>query len=439
MALVIDPKRIEYWEEVAKRCPKLYKALTPRLTKYIPRTHPPTEKQAAFLLLDNLESFYGGAAGGGKSDALLMAGLQYVDYPEYSGLILRRTYKDLSLPSSILDRAHEWLRPTDARYHPKLHQYTFPSGSNLTFGYLAHESDVYQYDSAQFQFVGFDELTQFSERQYRFLFSRMRRQKGSRVPLRMRSASNPGGIGHLWVKSRFIMNAQRHKRVFIPARLEDNPHVDIESYDEALQELDPVLRMQRRFGDWDVVDDGNIFKRDWFTKFLQERPQKAVRVRYWDLAATEGGGDFFAGALVARYPDKTWGVENIIRGKHSPAKVEAIIKSTAQADGRAVRIRLEQEPGSSGKTVCDMYVRMLAGYDVKGIPSTGNKVTRWRPFAAQAEAGNVLVYSAPWNSDWIDELCAVPNSEHDDQADATAGAFNAIASDPQIKFEVSRL
>ena len=122
---------------------------TPRLNEYI--AHKPFSKQMAFLMLPHVEAFYGGAAGPGKSDALLMAALQYVDVSGYAALLLRRTYADLSRPGALMDRAREWLAGTDAIWNGARHTWRFPSGAQLAFGYLEHDGDELQYQSAEFQ------------------------------------------------------------------------------------------------------------------------------------------------------------------------------------------------------------------------------------------------------------------------------------------------
>jgi len=137
----------------------LQKALTPRLTKYIP--YEPTPKQRAFLLMNDVkEILYGGACGGGKSVAQLMAALQFVDIPGYSAILFRKTYADLALPGALISMSKEWLMPFvesgEVKWSEKEKKYTFPSGATLAFGYLESENDSYRYQGAQFQYIGMD-------------------------------------------------------------------------------------------------------------------------------------------------------------------------------------------------------------------------------------------------------------------------------------------
>lgn len=362
--------------------------------------------------------------------ALLAGALQYVDRPRYAALLLRRSYSDLAKPEALIDISHQWLRGTGARWVAQEHKWVFPeSAATISFGYLDSENDKYQYQSAAYQYIGFDELSQFSETQYTYLFSRLVRLAGSDVPLRMRAASNPGGTGHEWVRRRFVRPPEppSSNRIFIPARLEDNPGVDQEAYRRSLGELDHVTRMQLEQGDWDIQPAGNMFRREWF-EIVAAAPAEARRTRGWDFAATEGGGDWTVGTRMSRTRSGLYFVEHVLRGQWSPRGVESVVLQTAAADGPSVRIRMEQEPGSSGKMVVENWVRLLAGYDVAARPATGEKSTRWRPLSAQCEAGNVKLVRGPWVEAWLSEMERVPQEgQHDDQADSAAVAFNDLA------------
>lgn len=195
-------------------------------TPFIP--HKPHPKQLAALLVPNQEMLFGGAAGGGKSDWLLMAALQYVDIPFYSAIIFRKSLSDLNQEEALITRAHEWLDEwyPHVKYIPAKHAFKFPSGATLAFGYIGDFRTNERYQGAAYQFVGWDELTQHFEEDYLYLFSRCRRAQCDnhggrivdgkadplpddpnckdcwrfaplrRVPLRIRATCNPGGIGH---------------------------------------------------------------------------------------------------------------------------------------------------------------------------------------------------------------------------------------------------
>lgn len=396
---------------------------------YIP--FEPTNKQLEFLLNFEKEILYGGAAGGGKSVALLMAALMFVNEPTYKALILRRNFSQLTLPGALIDMSHEWLRSTDAKWNDQKKSWTFPSGASVNFGFLDSENDKYRYQGSAFHFVAFDELTQFMESQYIYLFSRSRKNMGSKIPLRFRSASNPGGVGHEWVKNRFI-SEKKPGRVFIPAGLGDNPYLNREEYEKNLDELDPVTRKQLKDGDWNVLPGGNFFKREKF-EIVEDYPKKARSIRFWDLAGTaEGFGrdpDFTAGVRICEQNGIYW-VVDVITKRLSPVGVEGLIKQTAELDGVHTEIYMEQEPGSSGLSTISHYARnVLKGFCFRGVRSTGSKITRAKPFASAVENGNVKLVRGCWNRDFIEECVAFPQEGiHDDQVDAASGAFEQLAS-----------
>lgn len=395
--------------------------------KYIPTR--PFKNQLIFLSLDDTEAMYGGAAGGGKSEALLMGALYYVNDPNYHSLILRRTYKDLALPGALMDRSWEWLGETDAEWSSSDKTWVFPSGSTLTFGYLQHEKDKYQYQSSEFQYIAFDELTQFTESQYLYLFSRLRKNKNSKIPLRIRSATNPGGVGHEWVKERFITGS----KPFIPARLEHNPYLLQEEYEKSLLNLDHITHRRLRFGDWDIYQSGGLFKREWFTdNIIDSIPDTTLYTcRAWDLAATTKDKsvdpDYTAGVLLAIDRSNIVYILDIIKFRGTPHQVEKKILETARLDGSDTMIIMEQEGGASGKIVIDDYSRKLAGYTFYGSTPNKNKVDRAKPVSSYAEHGNIRMLRGSWNHEFITEIVAFPNKDvHDDQVDALSHAFNTI-------------
>jgi predicted phage terminase large subunit-like protein len=396
---------------------------------YIP--HAPTTRQALFLACMVREAFYGGAAGGGKSDALLMAAVQFIDVPGYNALLLRRTYADLSLPGAIMDRSHEWWDGTAARWHRHDKRWDFPSGARVSFGFLATDADLERYRGAEFQFCGLDESTQFTGKQILFLFSRLRRLSGSNIPIRLRNGSNPGGIGHEWHKERYLNPLTQRERPFFPAKLLDNPYLDQKEYTRSLENLDPVTRAQLLEGDWNARFDGGLFRREWFTP-IDALPDQANRVRYWDLAATKQTGssdpDWTVGVRVSRDRQGLWTIEDVRRIRGTPAEVENLMRQTAELDGTSVRIFIEQEPGASGKIVTDRFIReVLVGYAVYAVRATGPKLERAKPYSAQVNAGNVRILRSTWNTAFYDEHEAFPLGAHDDQVDAASGAFAQLA------------
>lgn len=295
-------------------------------SKYIP--HDPTPKQLEALKSDSKELLFGGALGGGKSDYLLMCALQYADVPGYASAVFRKALTDLKLPGALLDRARDWLQPFmktrrnpsgTVTYVPGEHTYYFktknPDGTDgvparLCFCYIGEANIKDRYQSAEFQTICFDEISQWETAgDYKFMTTRLRKnvcrihgkkkngeanyvdgcdecalKKAS--PTRLRAATNPGGLGGLWIKKRWqilpdielypdkreALRAIREgvrvpfvgthpNRVFVPSYIDDNPYLDQVQYREFLDELDPHLRSQLRDGNWEARADSR-YKRE---------------------------------------------------------------------------------------------------------------------------------------------------------------------------------
>lgn len=404
--------------------------------------HRPTPKQWLALSLPKIrEMLYGGAAGGGKSDFLVMAALQYIDIPGYSAIIFRRTFTQLAAPEDgLMARAMAWLAPHPdfTGSNPVSGIYTrwkFRGGGTLSFSHMQHEKDKYDHQGPSYQFIGWDELTQFSESQYRYLLGRLRMLEGFPAPLRVRAASNPGGSGHDWVKERFPVPDHGVRRpipnrCFVPAKLSDNPHLDREDYAKQLAELHPFERQQLLDGDWDARPPGSRFKREWF-EIVPEGPKPSSRrLRYWDLAATEPKAGADPDWTVGTLWDENEGdyfICDVVRFRGSPQDVDARLKATAGADGVETAIWIEQEGGASGKIAATHLRRLLAGYDVNFDRPTGDKVVRSNPMASASEGGLIKLVAGPWVPAWLTEAEMFPGGSHDDQIDSADGGYGKIA------------
>jgi predicted phage terminase large subunit-like protein len=417
------------WEQVLEY-------LQPKMSDYCPEE--PSLPQKVFLRTNGIEALFGGAAGGGKSSALLMSALQFVDIPNYSAILFRRTFADLSLPGALMDRFKSWMSNyDDVHWNNNSFVATFPSGARISFGYLNNQSDYLRYKGSEFQFIGMDEVTEIRESDYRYMFSRLRRPNSgplSEVPLRMRCASNPAPN---WVRQRFIVEGLSEGRIFVPSKLTDNPGIDADSYRQALQALDPIERRRLEEGDWWSTTLGSLFERESVIIIDQSEvptiSNTARVVRFWDLAATEPSSnnpdpDYTVGTLMM-FDQGIAYIMDVKRVRVRGEKVEQLISQTAYEDGLDTPILMEMEPGSSGKALVDQYARyVLPGYNFSGVRATGDKVTRARPFAAAVANGNVRVVRGPWLTQWLDELSSFPEAcDHDDQVDSAVGAFTHLA------------
>jgi hypothetical protein len=254
------------------------------------KTWKPHPKQVKFLELPDeiFEGFFGGSAGPGKSEVILMYPIarKLIDHPRFKGIIFRRTYPELE--ESLIPRSFEWYPYFGGKYNASKHVWIFPSGASIRFGYSDNENDVRQHDTAEYNYLGIDELTHFTEFQYLYLTHRVRTSVAG-LPSIVRSASNPGNVGHAWVRERFILPKRQGfaiikdsktgaKRIYIPAYLHDNPTLvqNDPTYMDRLRLLPEAERKAKLEGDWDAFS-GQVFTEFRYSK-LHNEPENYIHV-----------------------------------------------------------------------------------------------------------------------------------------------------------------
>lgn len=493
--------RVDQEAQAREDCLAVFDALYPNIigNPYIP--HWPTAPQAHFLGLhvtsghpetEVFEALFGGAAGGGKSDALLMAAAQYAwKNPDYAGVCLRRSYAELAQPDALMDRAIKWWVPAGVTWNGGDKMFTFPSGGRIKMNYHAHPRDDLQFQGAAYQFVGWDELTHWPDsRAYEWIsLSRVRRAEGSKVPLRALSTSNPGGPGHQWVKDRFVGGTDIHGNYvpgqypYVPARVTDNPHLDSAAYIESLSRLHPVTRAQLLEGDWGARDPGDYFRAEWFGPVLdpEEFPissNDCVRIRWWDLAASEReDAARTAGVQMVRMRSGVRIVTHAVAFRATPGKRDDLILQQARIDGRGCVVGIEIEGGSGGLAQFEALAKRLheEGFRAVGArpqeqtkeeslrvlrnsANVGAKAARADPVASCLERGwqrrgeggdgrngwwgadagvppllqrdGIRLMAGPWVQEYLNELEGFPDVPTMDLVDATSGAWAWLETHP---------
>ncbi len=433
--------------------------------------------QEAFLASAADIVIYGGAAGGGKSHALLMEPMRHVNVPNFSAVLFRRTTVDLRNQGGLWPASREMYLPAGGRpRETPLLEWRFPAGSAVQFAHLEHEKTAYSWQGAQVCLIGFDELTQFTVFQFWYLLSRNRSTCGVRPYVR--ATCNPEAdswVAELiawWVDQEtgyaipersgvirwFIRvndtliwgdspeDLAHHvddrgepippkSLTFIPASLEDNPRL-MEAdpgYRANLMALTTVERERLLKGNWKIRPAAGLyFRRDWVTVH-DAAPANLRIVRGWDLAATEPregtDPDWTTGTKMGVTPEGHFWILDHVYDRRSPGGVENMIFNTATNDGRRVEIAIPQDPAQAGKSQRVALAKKLAGFTVRFRLEGGDKITRFSPFSAQCEAGNVSVVRGAWNERWFRELENFPPEEHghDDDADSTSTAFHRLA------------
>ena len=447
--------------------------------------------QTQFLACTADIAIYGGAAGGGKSYAMLLEPLRHYNNSKFSGVIFRRNTVQVRNPGGLWDESYNMYK--QFRGHPRegILEWTFPSGAALKFSHLEHVRSVLDWQGAQIPFIGFDELTHFTEYQFFYMLSRNRSTSG--VKSYIRATTNPdseswvrklidwwigpdgfpiperSGVVRWFIRiddeliwadtSEELTNQYGTDQIpksftFIPSSIHDNKILMDKDpgYLSSLMALARVERLRLLGGNWNVRPTaGSYFQKEWFP-IVKAIPSGWSRiVRYWDRAATvpneqNPNPDWTAGVKLYSYPDGRCLVASVVRERNTPLNIQKLIFNTASHDGQACHIYIEEEPGSSGVADADAYVRLLRGYVVHKSKPTRDKGTRALPVSAQAEAGNILVLEAPWNDAFFKELESFEpegtsiktrtttnaDAPKDDQVDGLSGSFNESVGTPSM-------
>ena len=458
--------------------------------KQIIRLAPQAGPQEMFLATSADICVYGGAAGGGKTFGLLLEPLRHMNNPNFNAVIFRRNYTQVTSPGGLWDssrKIYSSVKGANSLKTPKLH-WTFKKGATVNFAHLNNDDDCEDWQGSQITMIGFDELTHFTEYQFFYMMSRNRTDSG--VAPYIRATCNPdadswvatfiawwidqetgypipersGKIRWMirlnevinWCESReaaiqlAIENGIKRTAAetmpksvtFIASTLQDNKILmeNDPGYLANLQALALVERERLLYGNWKIkAAAGLMFKRV-KVNLLPELPTDVIAwARGWDLAATsedeDGDPAYTAGVLIGKRRNGRYIVADVINKRLSSSEGRDIIKMTARTDrakyGRVVQ-RLPQDPGQAGKDQAQSFMKLLAGFIVKVIQESGDKVTRAEPFSAQwlglpgMDKGNVDVLEAPWNEEYFNQLESFPESKFKDMVDGSSSAFNEL-------------
>jgi predicted phage terminase large subunit-like protein len=452
----------------------------------IRRVSPQPGPQEAFLSSLADIAVFGGAAGSGKSYALLLEGMRYAQNTiGFDTVLFRRTLVDLRRPGGL------WSETEKLYYHaggyPVMHrlEWKWPAGGSVKLAHLEHENTVFDWHGSQIGLICFDELTTFTEAQFFYLLSRNRSPAGVRPYIRATCNADAGSwVARLiewWIDQdtgypipersgvvRFFVRGADDQLVwydtkaqamrasgqsaetiksftFIAAKLADNPALmrTDPGYLGNLMLLPQVERERLLNGNWKIRPAaGFYFNRAW-CKIVDIPPACSKTVRGWDLASSEQKDgtdpDWSACVKIGLTLDGTWIVLHADAFRGTPAEVNRRILNYASSDGYENTTSLPKDPGQAGVAQIVALTHLLAGFIVDSSPESGDKVTRFGPFSAQAEVGNVLVLRGRWNDRWFSELENFPEGAHDDDADATSRAFNAIAQQPPMRIDPDEL
>jgi len=430
------------------------------------KIRPQEGPQMDFLASEADIVIYGGAAGGGKTYALLLETLWHHETPGFSAVIFRKNANQVRNPGGLWDTSAPLFMKFEGNPKQSTLEWDFPSGAVVKFAHMDMEKDKFSWQGSQITLIGFDELTHFSWGQFVYMLSRNRSLCGIKPYIRATTNPDPDswvrkfidwwidnetgyaipersglirwfiviGDETIWSNTKEELKKKHPdclpKSVsFIASTVYDNKILLKENPDYLanLQALPRFEREQLLMGNWNIRPTAGMFFQRSFFNVVDVLPRNVTFVRYWDRAATNktelNDPDFTVGLKLAKDKDGIFYVVDIVRLQESPLQVQNAIKNCSTQDSSDCRIGIEQDPGQAGVSEVDLLIRMLQGYSATAYKVTKDKITRASPVSAQAEAGNIRVLRGYWNEDFFRELENFPEGGHDDIVDALSGAF----------------
>jgi predicted phage terminase large subunit-like protein len=409
-------------------------------------------------------TIYGGSAGGGKSAGLLLSAAKHSDNAHYGAVIFRETYAQVTEEGSLWDTSRELFGESGAVATEGNLEWDFPSGAKVSFAYLQHEKDKYKYQGSQMAFIGFDELTHFSEANFWYMLSRNRTTCG--VQPQIKCTCNPdaeswvakliswwidsdgyiipersgklrwflrlGGEDFVWADSKqeLIDKGAEEELIysltFIRSRLIDNKIlVEKDPRYRARLSLLPQVERERLLGDmqkggnWKISTSGGLVQRSWFKTFnLEGKPATPDRIiQSWDTANKESELADYS-VCTTWYVTKTgYYLVDLWREKvGSPELIRTAINLAAKWKPHIILV----EDKASG-TGLIQHLKEKTSLTVFPIIPVAAKMIRFSNESPAIEGGKVFVpYEAPWVTDYTQELVVAPNGLHDDQCDSTS-------------------
>ncbi len=455
--------------------------------------------QETFLSTSADIAIYGGAAGGGKTYALLLEAVRHTGNPKFGAVIFRRQSIQITQEGGLWDSSFEVyggikgaVPKTSPRYHWK-----FRTGARVGFAHIDGDRDLGKWQGSQIALIGFDELTHFTKKQFFYMMSRNRSASG--IDPYIRATCNPdadswvadfiswwidrdtgypisersGVIRYMvhindvisWFDTEdegidfakqsgldeFMAMKSVKSVTFIASTLHDNKILmeNDPGYLANLLALTEVEKERLLNGNWKIKPSaGSFFKRTQIGDILTTIPNDIVAIcRGWDLAATDEDENkeaaYTAGVLMAKRACGRFLVLDVVNRQLKAGEVRKLIMTTTKADNAkyrkycTVRQRLPQDPGQAGKEQAGSYIEMLAGYSVVTRPESGSKESRAEPMAAQWQQGFFDVMEGEWNEEYFNQLESFPESKFKDMVDAGSSAFGEITL--YMKFNINSL